>query len=93
MTTIHLALVDDWELSGNGSGDIRQLQFEPLRRLVTIYIRLGMLQRGKAYLESLLKDIDPNYRCVSFRSGAWFRTTLFRYVEAIQGVVEQLLKN
>ena len=153
MTTTHLALVDDWELSGNGSGDIRQLQFEPLRRLVAIYNRLGihgsfnaevmqqitfrqhedqhkelkaladewdetvretyrqghdiqlhihpqwrnaeykdgrwkltadwsilnysrgdaleMLQRGKQYLENLLKDIDPNYRCVSFRSGAW----------------------
>ena len=153
MTTIHLALVDDWELSGNGSGDIRQLQFEPLRRLVAIYNRLGihgsfnaevmqqitfrqhqdqhkelkvladewddtvretlrqghdiqlhvhpqwqnaeyqdgrwkltadwsilnysreearrMLQRGKEYLESLLKGVDPNYRCVSFRSGAW----------------------
>ena len=153
MTTIHLALVDDWELSGNGSGDIRRLQFEPLRRLLSIYNRLSihgsfnaevmqqitfrqhqdqhkelktladewdetvretfrqghdvqlhihpqwqnaeykdgswkltadwsilnysraealqMLQRGKAYLENLLKDIDPNYRCVSFRSGAW----------------------
>ena len=153
MTTIHLALVDDWELSGNGSGDIRQLQFEPLRRLVGIYNELGihgsfnaevmqqitfrqhqdrhpelkaladewdetvretfrqghdiqlhihpqwqnaeyrdghwkltadwsilnysreaaqqMLQRGKEYLEHLLTDIDPHYRCVSFRSGAW----------------------
>lgn len=153
MTTIYLALVDDWELSGNGSGDIRQLQFEPMRRLVNIYNRLGirgsfnaevmqqitfrrfqneqselrvladewenvvretfrqghdiqlhihpqwqnaqyqdgrwiltsdwsilnysretaleMLQGGKDYLENLLKDIDPNYRCVSFRSGAW----------------------
>lgn len=153
MTTIHLALVDDWELSGNGSGDIRQLQFEPMRRLVSIYNRLGirgsfnaevmqqitfrqyqdqhkqlklladewdetvretfrqghdiqlhvhpqwrnaeyhdgrwkltadwsilnysreealqMLQRGKEYLENLLEDINPDYRCVSFRSGAW----------------------
>jgi len=32
---------------------------------------LQMLQRGKEYLENLLKDIDPKYRCVSFRSGAW----------------------
>ena len=32
---------------------------------------LQMLQGGKEYLENLLKDIDPNYRCVSFRSGAW----------------------
>lgn len=153
MTTIHLALVDDWELSGNGSGDVRQLQFEPLRRLTGIYNRLDirgsfnaevmqqitfrqyqdqhkelkvladewdetvretfrqghdvqlhvhpqwqnaqyqdgrwkltsdwsilnysreqaaqMLKSGKEYLERLLRDIDPNYRCVSFRSGAW----------------------
>lgn len=153
MTTIHLALVDDWELSGDGSGDIHRLQIEPLRRLVSIYSRLGihgsfnaevmqqitfrqyqnqhkhlkaladewdetvretfqqghdiqlhihpqwknaeyqdgrwkltadwsilnysrsealqMLQGGKDYLENLLRDIDPNYRCVSFRSGAW----------------------
>ena len=153
MLTIHLALVDDWELSGNGSGDVRRLQFEPLRRLVSIYNRLGihgsfnaevmqqitfrqhqdqheelkvladewdevvketfrqghdiqlhihpqwqnaeyhdgrwkltsdwsilnysreaaraMLQRGKEYLESLLQQVDPRYRCVSFRSGAW----------------------
>jgi hypothetical protein len=153
MTTIHLALVDDWELSGNGSGDVRQLQFEPLRRLVGIYNRLrihgsfnaevmqqltfrqhqdqheelrpladewdevvkdtfrqghdiqlhvhpqwqnaeyidgrwkltsdwsilnysreaalAILQRGKDYLENLLRQVDPHYRCVSFRSGAW----------------------
>ena len=30
-----------------------------------------MLQRSKDYLENLLKEIDPDYRCVSFRSGAW----------------------
>ena len=151
--TIHLALVDDWELSGNGSGDVRELQFQPLRKLVEIYNSLGihgsfnaevmqqlsfrkhqhahpelksaadewdavlveafrkghdvqlhihpqwrnaefndglwklpsdwsilsyteevafaMLAEGKDYLESLLRSVDPNYRCVSFRSGAW----------------------
>lgn len=35
--TIYLALVDDWELSGNGSGDVRELQFRPMRELVKIY--------------------------------------------------------
>lgn len=36
-TTIHLALVDDWELRGNGSGDITQIQFHPMRELLRIF--------------------------------------------------------
>jgi hypothetical protein len=150
---IHLALVDDWELRGDGSGNMRAIQFETMRRLRTVYeenglrgsfnaevmqqlthLRLGrehdelralaheweevvretfsrghdvqlhvhpqwsdavyeegrwrlraswsileysehevrqMLQRAKRYLEELLQPIDPTYRCVSFRSGAW----------------------
>jgi hypothetical protein len=40
--TIYLALVDDWELSGNGSGDVRELQFEPMRKLVDIYQACGI---------------------------------------------------
>ncbi len=35
--TIHLAFVDDWELSGDGSGDPHELQFAPMRKLVEIY--------------------------------------------------------
>ncbi|HKQ52581.1 MAG TPA: hypothetical protein VJT74_09445 [Pyrinomonadaceae bacterium] len=35
--TIYLAFVDDWELSGNGSGSVRELQLEPMRELVKIY--------------------------------------------------------
>src|SRR5215217_5963376 len=35
--TIYLAFVDDWELSGNGSGSVRELQIEPMRELVRIY--------------------------------------------------------
>jgi hypothetical protein len=34
---IYLALTHDWELRGNGSGDIEQIQFEPLRKLLDIY--------------------------------------------------------
>lgn len=150
---IHLAFVDDWELSGNGSGDIRELQFRPMRELVKIYnghgirgsfnaemmqqlsfrkheaahpelklladewdenvretFRQGhdiqlhihpqwsdaeykngkwrltadwsilsyepadayrMMFAGKEYLQNLLRPIDPGYRCISFRSGAW----------------------
>jgi hypothetical protein len=39
--TIHLALTHDWELRGDGSGDIEQIQFAPLRRLLEIYARFG----------------------------------------------------
>ena len=38
---IHLALTHDWELRGDGSGDIEQIQFAPLRRLLEIYARFG----------------------------------------------------
>lgn len=38
---IHLALTHDWELRGDGSGDIEQVQFAPLRRLLEIYARFG----------------------------------------------------
>ena len=150
---IYLAFVDDWELSGDGSGDPHELQFRPMRELVRIYNSHGirgsfnaevmqqltfrklgdehpelkalardweqqvretfreghdvqlhihpqwsdaryqegrwelngdwsilkypveearqMIARGKEYLENLLRAVDPNYRCVSFRSGSW----------------------
>jgi hypothetical protein len=149
---IHLALTDDWELRGNGSGDIEQIQFRAMRELVDLYDSHGikstfnaevmqqltfrklqdshprlkpladawdehlrtaytrghdiqlhihpqwskvafennrwvlsgdwsllnydadashaMLSACKAYLEELLQPIDPDYRCVSFRSGS-----------------------
>lgn len=152
--SIDVALVDDWEVRGNGSGDPRLLQFEPMRQLIEIYDRHGLkcsfnvelLQQltyralqdkypelrgvadkwdesvknafrkghdiqlhlhpqwkeseylgnlawklmgdwslinypeeeiramtvaGVKYLEQLLGPIDPNYRCVSYRSGSW----------------------
>jgi hypothetical protein len=39
--TIYLALTHDWELRGDGSGDIEEIQFAPLRRLLEIYRRSG----------------------------------------------------
>jgi len=39
---IHLALVDDWEVRGNGSGDPRVLQFAPMRRLREVYQKFGI---------------------------------------------------
>lgn len=40
--TIYLAFVDDWELSGDGSGNPHQLQFRPMRELVRIYNTYGI---------------------------------------------------
>jgi hypothetical protein len=38
---IHLALTHDWELRGDGSGDIEEIQFAPLRKLLQIYAKVG----------------------------------------------------
>jgi hypothetical protein len=35
--TIYLALTDDWELRGDGSGDMEKLQLAPMRELLSIY--------------------------------------------------------
>lgn len=150
--TIYLALTDDWELRGDGSGDMNLIQFRPMKELINIYnkhnvrstfmvevmqqltfrreqnrfpelklladewdsnvreaYKLGhdiqlhihpqwskaeyengewklsgdwsllnyapevaeeMLSAGKDYLEKLLRPINPNYKCVAFRSGS-----------------------
>lgn len=39
---IYLAFVDDWEVRGNGTGDPRVLQFEPMRKLVKIFNEHGI---------------------------------------------------
>jgi len=39
--TIYLALTHDWELRGDGSGDIEQIQFAPLRKLLEVYRSFG----------------------------------------------------
>ena len=39
--TIYLSLTHDWELRGDGSGDIEEIQFAPMRRLLAIYKKVG----------------------------------------------------
>lgn len=36
---IHLALTHDWELRGDGSGDIERIQFAPMRQLLEVYAK------------------------------------------------------
>jgi hypothetical protein len=150
---IDLVLTDDWELRGDGSGDMRAMQFATIRELVSIYNRFGlkgtfmaevmqqvqhrrmaqehpklavlakeweatlqsvhaqghdvqmhlhlhwsgacfegekwllrspwgvgdysaaelrgMLENAKAYLEELLRPVNPGYRCCAFRAGSY----------------------
>lgn len=48
---IHLVLSDDWELRGDGSGDMRRMQFATLGRLLSIYESHGL--RGSINAEVL----------------------------------------
>jgi len=82
--TIHLAFVDDWELSGDGSGDPRELQFAPMRKLAEIYNGHGIrgsfnaevlqqltfrqFQDGHPQLKALADEWDDSVR-ETFRQG------------------------
>src|SRR5205085_11677663 len=39
---IYLVFTDDWELRGDGSGDIERIQFGPMRRLLEVFEKHGM---------------------------------------------------
>jgi len=52
--TIYIALTHDWELRGNGSGDIEQIQFGPMRRLLRIYASAGV---RTTFLPDLMQQI------------------------------------
>jgi hypothetical protein len=39
---IQLILVDDWELRGDGSGDVRRIQFDTMSQLLAIYESYGI---------------------------------------------------
>jgi len=49
--TIYLALTDDWELRGDGSGDIETIQFQAMRELVRLYEKYGV--RGTFFVEMM----------------------------------------
>lgn len=42
VTAIHVVLSDDWELYGDGSGDMRKIQFANMRQLRGIYEEAGL---------------------------------------------------
>ena len=42
MKKLFIALVDDWELRGNGLGSVYDLQYKPVKKLMDLYERLGV---------------------------------------------------
>ena len=67
---IYLALADDWEVRGNGTGDPRVLQFKPMRQLVKIFNRYGV--RGSFNVEVMqhltyrrLQDRFPELKIIA----------------------------
>ena len=162
---LHIALVDDWELRGDGSGEMQEIQFKTIINLVRIYENYGlkasinaeimqqlehlnwgqkhpkllelareweeivkkvyrdghdvqlhvhpqwenavyeqnkwhlpgnwsittypyekiyeMISRCKQYLENLLRQVDPSYSCVSYRSGSWCAAPSEHYLQAL----------
>lgn len=42
MALIHLVLTDDWELRGDGSGDMRSIQFQSVDKLIRIFDAYGV---------------------------------------------------
>lgn len=48
---IFVVLTDDWELRGNGSGNIESLQLAPMRKLVELYNKYGI--RGSFFAEMM----------------------------------------
>ncbi|MHC4103791.1 MAG: polysaccharide deacetylase family protein [Planctomycetota bacterium] len=68
---IQFVLTDDWELRGDGSGDIHRLQFQPIRRLTQIYEQFGF--RGSFFVEVMqqLKHLTWGRRYPVLRERAY----------------------
>ena len=54
----HFILSDDWELRGNGSGNVRAIQFDTARRLMDIYENFGIKASFNAEVMQQLKHIE-----------------------------------
>lgn len=59
MASIHLVLTDDWELFGDGSGNMRRIQFDTMKQLADIYDRFGL--RGTFNVEVMQQLYHLDY--------------------------------
>lgn len=70
---IHIALTDDWELRGNGSGDIEQIQFRAMRELVDLYDSYGIKATFNAEVMQQLtfRKLQDSYPQLKPLADAW----------------------
>jgi hypothetical protein len=78
---VQLVLVDDWELRGNGAGDMRVMQFDTLRRLLAIYESHGLRASINAEVMQQLHHLEQGERFPALRALAqeWEAVVLDAY--------------
>jgi hypothetical protein len=76
MKKIWIALVDDWELRGNGLGSVKELQHIPALRLIKLYESLGI--RGSFNVEVMqqlaFEKYADNYDDIKEQRALWIKT-------------------
>ncbi len=70
---IRLALTDDWELRGNGSGNIEQIQFRALRELIDLYDSHGVKSTFNAEVMQQLtfRNLQDNHPQLKPLADSW----------------------
>ena len=70
---IYLALTHDWELRGDGSGDIEEIQFAPMRRLLSIYRRFGARTTfmPDVMQQIVFRRLENNYEQLRQATDSW----------------------
>ena len=78
---IQIALTDDWELRGNGSGDIEQIQFRALRELVNLYDSHGIKSTFNAEVMQQLtfRKLQDSYPQLKPLADAWDEHVRFAF--------------
>jgi hypothetical protein len=70
---IYLALTHDWELRGDGSGNIEEIQFAPMRRLLSIYKKSGARTTilPDVMQQITFRQFEPKYDELKQQADAW----------------------
>jgi hypothetical protein len=73
MTKIYIALVDDWELKGNGLGEVKDLQYIPALKLMDLYEKLGVKATFmvEAFQRIAFEKFKDNYKEIDLQCKYW----------------------